>query len=258
MISRCQAVRLVAAAELKSFWGGSAAGLAIAVFLGLAGFFFYNGVADYVSSALLAAARGRALDATVALFSQGLSYIALVMMLVAPMVTMRSLTPGRRGGRLDFFQTLPLSGPQIIAGQYLAALISLSILIILSLAPFAVLLLAGVGSLRLLLCAGGGLLALGAALAAIGLLCSAASKSPIGAALGALGLGGLLWVLGWAAPYLGGPWGALWQKLAFMPRIARFALGILNFNDALFFIVLAILALAGAAVFLAARTEGGD
>jgi ABC-2 type transport system permease protein len=180
-------------------------------------------------------------------------------MLVAPLVTMRSLTPGRRGGHLDFFQTLPLSGGQIILGHYLAALISLFVLILLSLAPFIVLLLMDVGTLRLFLCAALGLLALGAALAALGLLCSAVSKSSVGAALASLGLGGLLWVLGWAAPYIGyGRLGELWQNLACMPRIARFALGSLNFNDLLFFGLLALLALVNAAVFLAARSGGGD
>lgn len=250
--------RAVALAELASFWGSPAAGLAIVVFLGLSGFFFYNGAADYVTSALSAAAAGQTLDATVALFSQALSYIALVLMLVAPLVTMRSLTPSRRGGHLDFFQTLPLSGGQIIAGHYVAALISLSIFIVLSLTPFLVLLLMDVGSPRLLLCAALGLWALGAALAALGLLCSAASRSSVGAALASLGLGGLLWVLGWAAPYLDGRWGELWQNLAFMPRIARFALGVLNFNDLFFFGLLALLALFNAAVFLAARSAGGD
>ncbi len=151
---------LVAMGEVRSFWGGASGGLAVIVFLGLAGFFFYNGAVDYVSNALLAAARGRALDASVAFFSQGLSYIALVLMLVAPIITMRSLASGRRGGRLDFFQTLPLSGLQIILGHYLAALISVSILIALSLAPFAALLPADVGNWRVLLCAAAGLLAL--------------------------------------------------------------------------------------------------
>jgi ABC-2 type transport system permease protein len=259
MISKWYATRLIAGAELKSFWGSPSAGLAIIVFLGLSGFFFYNSAADYVVSALFAAARGRALDASVALFSQALSYIALVLMLVAPLVTMRSLTPGSRGGRLDFFQTMPLSGAQIIWGHYLAALISLSVFILLALAPFLLLLLADVGSLRLLVCAALGLLALGAAFGAVGLMCSAASRSSVGAALASLGLGGLLWVLGWAAPYIGyGRLGELWQNLAFMPRIARFALGILNFNDLLFFVLLAFLALGNAAVFLAARSGGGD
>ncbi|UQZ90110.1 hypothetical protein C4J81_13220 [Deltaproteobacteria bacterium Smac51] len=257
-ISNGRAISLVAGAELKSFWGGASAGLAVAVFLGLSGFFFYNGVADYVMGALLAASKGRALDASISLFSQGLTYISLVMMLVAPLVTMRSLTPARRGGRLDFFQTMPLNGPQIILGQYLSAFLSLAILIILALVPFVVLLAAGVGSLAVLFTAAAGLLALGSALAALGLMCSAASSSPMGAALGALGLGGLMWVLGWAAPYLDGLFGDIWSGLAFMPRISRFALGMLDGNDLLFFAVLTVAALLNAAVLLAARTGGGD
>ncbi|MDR1045550.1 MAG: hypothetical protein LBP33_10605 [Candidatus Adiutrix sp.] len=249
--------RAVAAAELKSFWGGAPAGAALLVFLGLLGFFFYNSAAGYIVDSLAATARGLSLDASPALFSQGLTHIPLVLMLVTPLVTMRSLSAGRRGGHLDFFQTLPVDGLPLIAGQYLAAWLSLCLLCLLALAPFAALLPLGVGTWPILLIAALALFFLASFFAAAGLWASAAFSSPVGAGLGTLGLLGLMWVLGWAAPYSDSGWGLIWQGLAFAPRVGRAVLGQADLNDFLFFVFLTLTALFNARLMLALRRSGG-
>lgn len=244
-------------AELKSFWSGASSGVALLVFLGLLGFFFYNSLAVYVVDSLDAAARGLALDASAALFSQGMTHIPLVLMLVTPLVTMRSLASYRRGGDLDFFQTLPVSGSGLILGQYLAALLSLSLMSVLALAPFAALTLAEVGSLSLLLTTGLGLLVLSSAFAAVGLWASAVFPSPVGAGLGALGGLGLMWALGWAVPYAESGWGFLWTGLAFAPRFSRLAVGLIDLSDLLFFVAISLAALFNARLWLNLRRQNG-
>lgn len=250
-------VLAVAAAELNSFWSSFSSGVALLVFLGLLGFFFYNTLAAYVLDSLGAAARGMALDASVALFSQGLTHIPLVLMLVTPLVTMRSLASYRRGGDLDFFQTLPVDGGPLILGQYLAALISLTLMWSLALVPFAALILAGIGSVAILLTTGLGLLALSSSFAAMGLWASAVFPSPVGAGLGTLGGIGLLWALGWAAPYSEGGLGSLWAALAFAPRFSRLAVGLVNIGDLIFFGILTLAALFNARLWLNLRRQTG-
>jgi len=252
-------VLTLAGAELKNFWGGPAAGVTLLVFLGMLGFFFYNSVVSYVVESLSAAARGLALDASLALFSQGLTNIPLVLMLVTPLVTMRSLSPFRRGGGLDYFQTLPVDGLSLVAGQYLAAVSSLAFLSFLGVVPFAFLMWAGVGEPELLLTALVGLWLLSSAFAAVGILASAMFPSPVGAGLATLGLLGLMWVLGWAAPYSDSTLGlvGLWRGLAFAPRLTRFAMGLISLGDLLFFGAVTVLALLNARFFLRARGLSG-
>lgn len=258
-LARRSPVLTIALAELRNFWGGAAAGVTLLVFLGLLGFFFYNNVVSYVVDSLGAAARGMALDASPALFSQGLTGIPLVLMLVTPLVTMRSLSPHRRGGGLDYFQTLPVDGRSLVLGQFLAAASSLALLSLLGVTPFAFLLLAGVGEPELLLTALAGLWALSSAFAAIGILASAVFPSPVGAGLGTLGLLGLMWVLGWAAPYTDSALGLvdLWRGLAFAPRLTRFALGLISVGDIVFFLAVTLLALINASLFLRSRALSG-
>jgi len=247
----------VTGAELKIFWTGASAGVALAVFLGLIGFFFYNSVTAYVADSLGAAAQGLALDASIALFSQGLTNIPLVLMLVTPLVTMRAFSPFRRGGALDFFLTLPMGDWAFIMGQFLAAWISLGLLSLLALAPFIFLTVSGVGSPALLLTSALGLFALASAFAAVGLWASSLFPSPVAAGLATLGLLGLLWVLGWTAPYADPAAASLWTGLAFAPRLVRFVLGQIAWPDLLFFAILTILALINARLGLELRRHSG-
>jgi len=246
-------------AELTSFWGGGHSGLALLVFLGLSGFLFYNNLADFILKSLDTAARGLSLDASLALFAQGLSHLPLVLMLVAPLTTMRSLASFRRGGHLDYLATLPAPDGLIILGHYLAAWSSLMILALLGLAPFLVLVFLGLGEMGTLVAAWIGLAALAAVFAAVGLMASAFFPAAAAAGLATLGLLGLMWVLGWAWPYTESGWGALGQGLAFAPRLNRFILGLVEGSDLFFCVVLSLLALANARLALSwRRFSGGD
>ncbi|MDL2259417.1 hypothetical protein LJB99_00865 [Deltaproteobacteria bacterium OttesenSCG-928-K17] len=256
ILRRCP-ILAVASAELKNFWSGASAGVSLLVFLGLLGFFMYNSIASYVIDSLGAAARGQSLDAQAALFSQGLTHVPLILMLVTPLVTMRALAPSRRGGGLDFFQTLPLGDGTMVAGQYLAALTSLFLLCLLALVPFATLLLMDIGSPELLLTSAIGFLALSSAFAAIGLWASAAFPSPVGAGLATLGVLGLMWVLGWAAPYSEDGFGLIWRGAAFAPRMVRFVIGLVAWGDLAFFAAVSILGLANAKLWLGLRRHSG-
>ena len=247
----------VTCAELKSFWGSTTAGVTLLVFVGLLGFLFYNNVAYYVIDSLKAAIKGFSIDASVALFSKGMNHTPLVLMLVTPLVTMRSLTPFSRGGGLSYLNTLPISSTSIILGQYLAAWASLTFLCLLSLVPFAFLVWGGVGRVDLLLTTLVGLWSLSSAFAAIGILSSAAFPSPTGSALSTLGILGLLWVMGWAAPIVDGSLADFWPALAFGPKISRFVVGLVDLNDLLYFTLLAMLTLNCARMFLNLRSHSG-
>jgi ABC-2 type transport system permease protein len=233
----------LAAAERKAFWSNSAGGLAIAVFLGLSGILFYNAVADYAAASLSVLARGHSLSADLAIFSNGLANLGLVILLVSPLTTMRARADYAQGGHLDLLLAWPLTPWELAIGQFLAATGILSLLAALSLVPFLAIWLLGVGSLTVLLTAALGLLLLAAAFSALGLALASLNPAPMAAALTSLGALALLWSLGWAAPYLPA-WAAyLAQGLAIAPRLAHFALGLVDLNDVAFFLALTLISL---------------
>jgi ABC-2 type transport system permease protein len=229
----------LARTEWKGFWSGPAGGLAAAVFLVLAGLWTYNSVASYASANLDAMGRGRALDSTLALFSGSLEQLGLILMLVTPLATMRSYADFAGGGHLDMTLALPLSRAEITLAHFLAAAGSVYLLVLLSLPPFAALIMLGTGSAELLACGALGLLLLTLAFTATGLAVASAASSPAASALLTLGVLGVFWAAGWAAPYLPAKAAYLAQGLAFAPRLSHFAAGVVDLNDACYFLVLA-------------------
>jgi ABC-2 type transport system permease protein len=226
--------------EWRGFWSGPAGGLAAAVFLVLAGLGFYNSVAAYGTANLSAMGRGGAIDSTMALFTGSMEQLGLILLLVTPLATMRSYADFASGGHLDMTLALPLARYEITLAHFLSAAGSVYLLAILSLPPFMALIALGTGSVKLLLCGALGLLLVTLAFTAAGLAVASAVQGPAASALLTLGVLGVLWAAGWAAPYLPAKAAYLAQGLAFAPRLTHFAAGIVDFNDILYFLVLAI------------------
>jgi ABC-2 type transport system permease protein len=250
MMVRPGFIAALARSEWRSFWTGGAGGLAALVFLVLSGLWFYNAVADYSLSNMDALSRGQALDAGLALFSGSLSQLGLIIMLVTPLATMRAFTVFTSGGHLDLLLAWPLSGREIVLGHYLASLMSLSLLALLSLLPYLILIALGVGGFKLLVTSLLGFVLLISAFVSVGLAVSSLTRSPLASAVGTLGVLGVFWALGWAAPYLPDTLAALAQGLAFAPRLGHFTLGLLDINDCLYF-----LALSAGALYLTRAAE---
>ncbi|MDR0549774.1 MAG: hypothetical protein LBI10_10260 [Deltaproteobacteria bacterium] len=234
----------LAAAEWLAFWSNPAGGLALLVFLVFSGILFYNAVAEFAATNLSVLAQGRILNADVVIFANGLTNLGLVVLLVSPLTTMRAMADYAHGGRLDRLLAWPLSPLEIVVGQHLAAVFAISLLTVLSLIPFGAIWLMGVGNLMSLLTAAIGLFLLILACAAIGLALASFNSTPLGAALTSLGVLGLLWALGWAAPYLPPQAAYLAQGLAVAPRLAHFVVGLIDLNDVVYFLVLTLVALA--------------
>jgi len=121
-----------------------------------------------------------------------------VLLLITPLVTMRTLSEERRSRTISLLLSAPVSMTEIILGKYLGVLAFFLILIgLLALMPLS--LLAGT-DLDLGKLAAGllGLTLVVAAFAAIGLFMSALTEQPTVAAVTTFGLLLLLWILDWA------------------------------------------------------------
>ncbi|GAB6040798.1 ABC transporter permease subunit [Endothiovibrio diazotrophicus] len=123
---------------------------------------------------------------------------AIILLLVVPMLTMRTVSEESRSGTLSLLFSAPLSMSEIILGKYLGLLAFLAVmLVMIALMPLS--LLAG-GELDLGKLASG-VIALGlllAAFAAAGLFISTLTDQPVVAAVSTFGLLLLLWIIDWA------------------------------------------------------------
>jgi ABC-2 type transport system permease protein len=188
----------IAAREIRSLFLSPLAWAILAVTLFILAYLFLSQIEAYLLlQPRLAALQGApgVSDIVVApLFSDA----AVVLLLITPLVTMRTLSEERRSHTLSLLLSAPVSMTEIILGKYLGVMAFFLILIgMLALMPLS--LLAGT-DLDLGKLAAGllGLTLVVAAFAAIGLFMSSLTEQPTVAAVTTFGLLLLLWILDWA------------------------------------------------------------
>ena len=124
---------------------------------------------------------------------------AVVLLLVAPLLTMRLVSEEHRNRTLSLLLSAPVSMTEIILGKYLGILLFLLVMLgMLALMPLSLLIGGSLDFGKL----GAGLLGLGlllAAFAAAGLFMSTLTTQPTVAAISTFGLLLLLWIIDWTS-----------------------------------------------------------
>lgn len=238
------AVWTLARREMAATFDSPIAYIAAAVFLvvtGLLFFFGHDGSADFFA----------AREATLRPLFE---YAPWVMAVILPAVTMRLVAEEKKSGTLELLVTLPVTDLQIVLGKLLGALGFLVVALAVTLVfP---LLVASVGRPDLGAVAGGylGLLLIGTAFLALGLLTSTWTHNQIVAFI----IGALLCVFFWTATdaliklAFDKPPMAL-QLLSFKTQFDDFTKGVVDFRNVIYFLSVAIVAVAGSTWSLQSR-----
>lgn len=188
----------IAGRELRSLFLSPLAWSILAVTLFILAYLFLTQIETYISlQPRLAAIEGApgVADIVIApLFANA----ATVLLLITPLITMRTISEERRNRTLSLLFTAPVSMTEIVLGKYLGVLSFFLILLgLLALMPLSLLVGTDVDMGKL---AAGmlGLTLVVAAFAAIGLYMSSLTEQPTVAAVTTFGLLLLLWIIDWA------------------------------------------------------------
>lgn len=161
---------------------------------------------------------------------------AIVLLLVAPLITMRVLSEERRSGTLSLLFSAPVSMSEIVLGKYLGILGFFFIMLALvALMPLSLL----IGSPLDLGKLAAGLLGLAlmlAAFAAAGLFMSSLTEQPTVAAISTFGLLLLLWIVDWAGGS-GEEVSGLLQYLSLVRHYESLLKGLFNSSDVLYYLL---------------------
>lgn len=162
--------------------------------------------------------------------------VALLLMMLVPMFTMRLIAEERRNQTLTLLLSSPLSGLHIVLGKFLGLLIFLAVLM--TGVPLMLYTLALGTALDhgLLLSNMLGLLLLTASYIALGLYISALTAQPIIAAIGAFAVLIGLWLADIGAVAENSPW----HSISPLNHFQNFNNGLLDSRDAAFFILFTV------------------
>ena len=174
--------------------------------------------------------------ATLAIATPLFSIIALIMMMLVPVFTMRLIAEERRNHTLTLLLAAPISDMHIVLGKFLGLLLFL-LLIIGSCTVMVMTLAAGTRlDVGLLFCNALGIFLLAASYAALGLYVSALTIQPVVAAISAMAILFGLW-LGEISAIDSH---ATWQVLTPSSHFQSFNMGLLNSADLIFFLLFCI------------------
>ncbi len=206
--------------ELRIYFVSPLAYAFLGAFLFLAGLFFYMGIA------LTGEASLRVM----------LGNLAISLLFVLPMLTMRQLAEEQRQGTFELLMTSPVRLPALILGKWLAVLTLCSIMLGGTLLFPAVLAYYGQPDWGMVATSYLGMFLCCAAFSAAGLFASSLTDDQVAAGLGGILLLLPFWLIGNADALLGEDYAELIELVALLPHLRSFTRGVLDSADVLWFV----------------------
>lgn len=225
--------------EVRAYFGSPIAYVVITGFLLLVGYFFYSLVSWFNATAMQMAQNpyyAQQININEMVFSPLFHNMTIILVLVAPLLTMRLLAEEKKTGTDELLFTSPLSVGEIVLGKYIAALvmwlIMLGLTAVLSIFAFAY----GNPEIAPWLTGYLGLFLVGALFLAVGLFFSSLTENQIVAAFLTFVTLLLLLVLNWVTSSGGGSWRSVLGYLSFSDHFGQMTQGVLDTKDLVYFL----------------------
>lgn len=226
-------IKLLALRELRSLFAMPSTWLVLAVLQFIFAWFFLARLEAFLEVQPQLAQLANPPGVTITVAAPMFNTVALLLMMLVPMFTMRLIAEERRNQTFALLLSAPLSGCHIVLGKFFGLLIFLAALI--TGVPLMLYTLALGTALDhgLLLSNLLGLLLLTASYVAVGLYVSALTSQPVIAAIGALAVLAGLWLADIGAASEDSPW----HFISPLHHFQNFNVGLLDSGDAAFFVL---------------------
>lgn len=220
--------------ELAVYFSSPVAYIVAAMFLLFSGYFF---------SVVLSYTR----EASLRLLFQN---VAIVMLLVAPMLTMRLFAEERKLGTFELLITAPLRISELVAGKFLGAVILFLAIMAVTLEYPLILILFGDPDWGPMIAAYLGFILMGTAFLAIGMFASSLTDNQIVAVVASFGILLGMWIIGWASDLIPSTTIAMFvRSISIIDRFDSFSKGIIDTGDLTYY-----LSVIGTFIFLTIRS----
>jgi ABC-2 type transport system permease protein len=245
----------IAAREIRSYFVSPVAYVVLTGFLLLSGWFFFNLLArfSYLLQIYGGAGRGggelERLNLNEFVISPLLHNLSVVLVILIPVISMRTFAEEKRQGTFELLLTSPLRVGEIVAGKFLGALVFVSLMLALTGIYPILLVVYGNPEMGILLSGYLGLFLVAASFLSIGLLTSSLTENQIIAAVSCLVALLLLYVINWPADTSTPTIGAVLHYLSVTEHFSEFVKGVVDSRAIVYF-----LSLIAAALFLTHRS----
>lgn len=241
-------ILVIAGKEIRSLFVSPIAYVVLTGFLLLGGWFFFNLLFRfsylltlYTSLQNFEGLQGLNLNEHV--ISPLLHNLTIVLVIMVPVITMRSFAEEKRNGTYELLLTSPLTVTQIVLGKFLGSLFFIFVMILLTGIYPAILLLYGNPELGILAAGYLGLLLLGTVFVSVGLLTSSLTENQIVAAVSCFVVLLLLYVLSWPSETAGAALGDVLKYLSVIEHFSDMVKGVIDTRNLVYLLSLILLSL---------------
>jgi len=233
-------ISVVAGKELRSYFMSPVAYVVIAMFLLIVGVLTYL-AAVQASTVAMQQMQVKGvipeLHVNELVFRPVFGNLAIILLLLLPMLTMRLFAEERKMRTLELLMTSPITVTEMVLGKYFAATIIFGGMVCLTtLTPLLLSFFTNIEWLPLF-AAYLGLFLMGALFLAVGLFASALTENQIIAVFVSFGILLLFWMVGWGAEALQGqPVGELLRYLSIVDHFEPFVEGLIDTRDVVYYV----------------------
>lgn len=225
--------------EVRAYFGSPIAYAVLFAFTLIFGWMFYNLIMWFNAQALQMAQNpyyAQQISINEQVFSPLFGNMSLILVFLAPLLTMRLLAEEKKNGTDELLYTSPLTIGQIVLGKYLAALVLLAVMLgltaVLSVFAFAW----GNPELAPWLTGYLGLFLMGGACIGVGMFFSSLTENQIVAGVLSLLTLLLFFLLHWISTLGSGAWQSVVNYLAFSSHLEDMTRGILDTKDVAYYV----------------------
>jgi ABC-2 type transport system permease protein len=230
---------VIAKRELGSFFNSPVFYVITTVFLIIYSFIFFN-ILNFFSFQSFQASQFQGMDVGVNLndmvIEPSFHNMAVILLLLIPVITMRSFSEEKKSKTITLLLSSPIHLKEIILGKFLACLIVVTVMILLSSYSIVFLTLIGAPEIGPVVSGYLGLLLMAGCYVSAGIFASSLTDNQIIAAVTGFGFTLFMWIIGWGAQAAGPGMGELLKYLSLIDHLESFTKGIIDSGDVVFYL----------------------
>ncbi len=229
-------VLAIAGKELRGYFASPIGYVLVGFYALLFGWFFYTLVAFFDRQSMqMMGGPGGSLNVNQMLISPLLMNATVIMLLVFPLITMRTYAEEKRSGTIELLLTSPITDFEIIMGKFLGALGLFAAMLAVTLIHMGVLFLFGTPEWKPIATGYLGLLLMGGSFLSLGLFISSLTRNQIVAGMITFSVFLLLWVINWVSTFVGPTAQTILSYLSITEHFDDFAKGIIDTKHVVYY-----------------------
>jgi len=243
---------IIAKRDLGSFFNSPIFYVITTVFLIIYSYIFVN-ILSFFSMQSMQSGQfqqmGIALNINEMVIEPSFQNMAVVLLLIIPIVTMRSFAEEKKSKTFRLLLSSPVDLKEIIWGKFLACMIVITLMVLISSYSIGFLFMIGEPDIGPVLTGYLGILLTAGCYVSIGIFASSLTENQIVAAVITFGFSLFMWVIGWGAQTANSTTGQVLEYLSVIEHMDRFLKGIIETSDLAYYLSFIIFGL-----FLCYRT----